>query len=97
MVFLRGQQPPETELPFKKPKKNFLALQCVIRMVENVVFLREWIGYHLAFGVDKFFIYDNSNSVKSEFELWDHFVTEKTNKYNMNFACVNKTQEQVAK
>ena len=59
------------------------------------MFLREWIGYHLAFGVDKFFIYDNSNSIKSEMIKWDPLVSSKTNKYNLNFDCINKSKDQV--
>ena len=63
MLFFRGQ--PDELLPFKKPTKNAIAIHLVLKMVENIEYLREWIGYHLNLGVDKFFVYDNSNSTKS--------------------------------
>ena len=33
-----------------------------MRMEENLVYMREWIGYHIYLGADKIFIYDNYGS-----------------------------------
>ena len=94
MLFIRGK-PEEQELPFKKPTKNAIAIHLVLKMVENVDYLREWIGYHLNLGVDKFFFYDNSNSVKSEMVAYDYLVSAQTTKIGLNLACFNKTAKQV--
>lgn len=66
-------------------------------MVENVEYMREWIGYHLNLGIDKFFVYDNSNSIKSEMVKYDYLVTAETTKIGLNLACYNLTKDQIKK
>ena len=90
MLFIRGKSEEEV-LPFKKPTKNAIAIHVVLRMVESIEYLREWIGYHLNLGVDKFFFYDNSNSIKSEMIKFAYLVTAKTTKIGLNLECFNKT------
>ena len=94
MLFIKGK-PEEEKLPFKKPTKNAIAIHIVLKMVENIQYLREWIGYHLNLGVDKFFFYDNSNSTKSQMARYDYLVTAQTTKIGLNLECFNKTQEQI--
>ena len=94
MLFVRGQREEEA-LPFAKPTKNAIGIHLVLRMVENIEYLREWIGYHLNLGVDKFFVHDNSNSVKSEMTAYDYLVTAETTKIGLNLACFNKTRFQI--
>lgn len=62
-LYVRGRR--NTSEPYegyRRPTANFLGIQVVFRMIENLPYLREWLGYHVNLGVDKFFLYDNSNS-----------------------------------
>lgn len=47
---------------------------------ENILFLNEWIQYHLSIGIDKIFLYDNSLSTGRDGS------NSTTNKYQINFA-----------
>ena len=53
--------------------------------------MREWIGYHIYLGVDKFFIYDNNGSVG---EVNKSNTT--TNKYGLAYNCVNFTEQEIS-
>ena len=89
-IYIKGKR--EAEIPYslyKRPKRNFLGIQVVFRMVENVAFMREWFGYHINLGVDKFFIYDNS---KTEINEYDVLVTPNTTKAGFDFECMNMTK-----
>ena len=57
-------------------------------MEENLAFLREWIGYHLHLGVDKFILYDNYGSVGDK-----HGGTKTANKYGFDLSCFGLTDE----
>lgn len=37
-------------------------MHTVFILHENIPYIREWLIYHIALGVDKFYMYDNSNS-----------------------------------
>lgn len=57
-----------------------LSIQTVFILRENILFLEEWIKYHLALGVQRFFLYDNSNSAGYDGS------TRTTNRYNICYA-----------
>lgn len=60
-MFSRERRIPR-ELPAfikKRPPKNKIAMVYKLKMVSNLIYMRELILYHLSIGVDKFFIYDN--------------------------------------
>ena len=63
MIFARELRKNNPPYPFDKPKKNSLAIQTVLKFDENLPYLREWIGYHMYLGFDKFFLYDNNGTV----------------------------------
>lgn len=46
---------------------------------ENILFLEEWLEYHILLGVDHFYLYDNSKSIGR------NGSTPTTNKYKYNF------------
>ncbi|CAL4966773.1 unnamed protein product [Urochloa decumbens] len=49
-------------LPPPEQKENKKKLICACTMVRDVgKFLREWVAYHAAIGVDRFFLYDNGS------------------------------------
>jgi len=67
-------------------------------MKENILFLEEWIDYHLALGFDKFFLYDNSKvQKKSPFDTKNlTLVPSKINKYGINYDDIVKlTNDQI--
>jgi len=43
------------------------------------------LGYHINLGFDKFFLYDNSNSVVSKN---DPKMTSSSNKFGMDYGCL---------
>ena len=47
-----------------------------------MLFLREWVGYHINLGVDKFFIYDNSETTGN----WNRARKNQT-KYGIGISC----------
>jgi hypothetical protein len=57
-----------------RPSKYTLVLQTVFLVNENVHWLEEFIRYHLAIGVDHFFLYDNNGSTGGD-------GNQETNKY----------------
>ena len=92
-LYIKGKREPIIPYSlYKKPTRNFLGIQLVFRMTENIPFMREWFGYHINLGVDKFFIYDNSRAEKNEY---DGLVTSNVSKIGLDFACINMTQLQV--
>ncbi|NLR62652.1 glycosyltransferase family 92 protein [Chitinophaga polysaccharea] len=56
-----------------------LGIHTIFVLRENILFLEEWINYHISIGVDKIILYDNSLSIG-----WEG-STQTTNKYNVNF------------
>jgi hypothetical protein len=41
-----------------------IAIHSVFIVKENILFLEEWIDYHIQIGVDAFYLYDNSKVEK---------------------------------
>ena len=39
-----------------------IAIHTVFILKENILFLEEWINYHILLGFNKFYLYDNSGS-----------------------------------
>ena len=72
-----------------------IAIHSVFIAKENILFLEEWIDYHIQLGVDAFFLYDNSkvekvNSFNAN-KKW--IIPGKINKYNINFDELVKLSE----
>ena len=67
----------------KKGYVPVVGISTTIIASENVLFLKEWLVYHKLKGVTKFFIYDNSESQKTEGTL------DETNLY-LKVGTVNK-------
>lgn len=89
MIFTRNVK--KTAFPEKKPIKNFIAIQAVMKINENIPYLREWIAYHMLTGIDKFFIYDNNGTLGEPGRS-----NPDANKYGFKFECMNLTDQQVA-
>lgn len=49
---------------------------------ENILFLDEWLHYHILVGFDHFYLYDNSHSIGR------NGSTSTTNKYDYNFSAI---------
>lgn len=56
-----------------------LCIHTIFVLRENILFMEEWINYHISIGVDKIILYDNSLSIGRDGS------TPTTNKYNINF------------
>ena len=71
-------------LYFEDVKSNeiTLGIQTVFILKENILFLREWILYHLEIGFDKIFLYDNTGSIGADSS------TSNKNKYDINFSSL---------
>lgn len=78
------------------------AIHTVFILKENILFLEEWINYHILLGFNKFYLYDNSKVNKiSGFDKsggWNGFGEyiqyNKINKHNINYdKIVNMTQK----
>lgn len=93
----------------KNPIK--IAIHTVFILKENILFLEEWIDYHIKLGFNRFYLYDNSKVVKSggchdpdPKQRKKHgcgsekngFEAGKVNKYNVNYdKIVNMTEKQM--
>ena len=64
-----------------------IAINTVFILKENILFLEEWILYHLLLGFNKFYLYDNSKVQKSTgcHPKSSHFKIGKVNKYGVNY------------
>ena len=64
-----------------------IAIHSVFILKENILFLEEWIVYHMLLGVDVFYLYDNSKVQRSGgcHHNNRHFTCGKVNKYNVNY------------
>lgn len=82
---------------FKEP---LYAIHSVFILRENILFLEQWIDYHIQLGFNKFYLYDNSKTQNGEF--WNtknkNFKEGKVNKYNINYHdIVNLTDDNLQK
>jgi hypothetical protein len=75
-----------------------IGITSVLIMKENILFLEEWIDYHINLGFDNIFLYDNSkvqkrNNFNSNNEK---LIPQKTNKYGIKYdEIVPLTKEQI--
>ena len=76
-----------------------LAIHTVFILKENILFLEEWIYYHILLGFNKFYLYDNSkmNKVTGFDNKPNHkIIGNKVNKYGINYdEIVNMTDTQM--
>jgi hypothetical protein len=76
-----------------------VAIHSVFIAKENILFLEEWIDYHIQIGVDVFYLYDNSKvQKKDEFDSLHcpELVPGKINKYGISFdTLITLTTEQI--
>lgn len=75
-----------------------IAIHSVFILKENILFLEEWIYYHILLGFNKFYLYNNSKVTKSGGCHPKHkcFKAGKVNKYNVNYdKIVNMTEKQM--
>lgn len=76
-----------------------IAIHTVFILKENILFLEEWINYHILLGFNKFYLYDNSKVNK--ITGWDTrhsktIIFGKINKYNINYGeLVNMDDNQM--
>ena len=74
------------------------AIHAVFISKENILFLEEWIDYHIQLGFNKFYLYDNSKvTKKSPYDSYNkNLKPGKVNKYNINYdEIVKLNQSQV--
>tara|TARA_B000000565_G_scaffold167939_1_gene127020 strand:+ start:20144 stop:21022 length:879 start_codon:yes stop_codon:yes gene_type:complete len=78
-----------------------IAIHTVFILKENILFLEEWIYYHILLGFNKFYLYNNSkiNKVTGFDNKPNHKIIEnKVNKYGINYdKIVNMTDTQMNK
>lgn len=77
---------------------NTIAIHSVFILKENILFLEEWIDYHIQLGVDYFYLYDNSKVEKvvgfDAPKKW--LIPGKVNKYKVDYdKIVNLTDDQI--
>lgn len=75
-----------------------IAIHTVFILKENILFLEEWIYYHILLGFNKFYLYDNSKVTKSGgcHPNAKCFKPGKVSKYGINYhKIVNMTDTQM--
>lgn len=78
---------------------NTIAITSVLIIKENILFLEEWIDYHLHLGFDKIYLYDNSKvERKNAFNQNNMLlVPQKINKYGVNYdEIVNLNKDEIS-
>lgn len=68
----------------KKSEKNFLSIHTVFIPRENILFIEDWIRYHLYLGFDHLYLYNNHGSVGDGRPVKKN-VRYGINKYNFNY------------
>jgi hypothetical protein len=74
------------------------AIHSVFIAKENILFLEEWLDYHIQLGFDKFYLYDNSKVRRSSGCHPNHkcFIPGHVNKYGINYdQIVNLTPDEI--
>jgi hypothetical protein len=66
---------------------NIYAIHSIFIAKENILFLEQWIDYHIQLGFNKFYLYDNSKVTKLDGNniKQSNFKPGKLNKYNVNY------------
>ena len=71
-----------------------LAITSVLILKENILFLEEWIDYHLQLGFDIIYLYDNSKvQKKSLFDMKTRIIPQKVNKYGVKYDEIVKLSD----
>ena len=65
--------------------ENKFAIHTVFILKENILFLEEWLKYHINIGFQKFYLYDNSGSTNADLNNGDIIEFNKKNKYNIQY------------
>ena len=74
------------------------AVHAVFISKENIMFLEEWIDYHIQIGFNRFYLYDNSKvTKKSDFDSKNkNLKPGKVNKYNIDYnKLIKLSQKQI--
>ncbi len=73
--------------PPKPSIDGTFAIHTVFILKENILFLEEWIDYHIQLGFNKFYLYDNSRcAVVGRWDIGNpYLIPGKINKYNYNY------------
>ena len=85
---------------FIKKKYNIVgdkfAIHTVFILKENILFLEDWLKYHIHIGFDKFYLYDNTGSKYQDIGNGDNIVENKKNKYGIQYdKYINDDQTQI--
>lgn len=74
---------------------DIYAIHSVFISKENILFMEEWIDYHIQLGFNKFYLYDNSKvTKKSNFDSKNMKLKPGTvNKYNINYDKIIKLNQ----
>lgn len=75
-----------------------IAIHTVFVAKENILFLEQWIDYHMHIGFDRFYLYDNSDVTRGTGYHIKHecFVPGKVNKYGIDYeSLTNLTAEDI--
>jgi len=64
-----------------------IAITSVLIIKENILFLEEWIDYHLCLGFDKIYLYDNSKvTIRSAYDSKnENLIPQKRNKHGVDY------------
>ena len=65
-----------------------IVIHAIFIAKENILFLQEWLDYHIYLGVDYFYLYDNSKVTKKDgFDAANSPLLNpgKQNKYGLNY------------
>ena len=83
--------------------ERVFAIHTIFIAKENILFMEEWLDYHMQLGFNRFYLYNNSKMQRpSEFDrlhsaVGGFIVPGKVNKYNINFdEIVRMTESEVA-
>ena len=85
---------------FSKNNNNIVgdkfAIHTVFILKENILFLEDWLKYHIHIGFDKFYLYDNTGSKYQDIGNGDNIVENKKNKYGRQYDnYINDEQTQI--
>jgi hypothetical protein len=71
---------------------DIYAIHSIFIAKENILFLEQWIDYHIQLGFNKFYLYDNSKvQTGGGYHIFQkHFKVGKINKYNINYNKIVK-------
>ena len=75
------------------PRRRTFAVHTVFIAKENILFMEEWLDYHMQLGFTKFYLYDNSKSTglgewyreRMKRKHFNAMTPGRTNKYGVNY------------